>query len=171
MGSHRHTPNQEGIRYFLREVFPIIQSDMPQARLTVVGDGPWASMLEIKDNPAVTATGFVADTRPHFARCAVSVAPILSGAGTRIKILDSLAAGIPIVATTIGAEGIAARHGEEILIADTPAEFAAAVLRLLHDPALAEKLRRNGRRLAEQTYDWRAIAARLEQIYERGRKV
>ncbi len=167
VGSHRHTPNQDGMRWFLREVYPLIRRQRPGVRLTIVGDGPWAEMADVAASPDVTATGFVEDTRPYLGRCAVSVAPILSGSGTRIKILDSLAAGIPVVSTTVGCEGIAAQPGRDVLIADSPDDFAAAVVRLLGDASLAESLRRNGRRLAEERYDWRAIGRRLDDVYNR----
>lgn len=167
VGSFRHTPNQDGLRFFLREVWPLIRRDVPDARLTIVGDGPWADMPEAAADNAVTATGFVEDTRPFFARCAVSVAPIRAGAGTRIKILDSLAAGAPVVSTTLGCEGIAVQPGTDVLIADSAPDFAAAVVRVLGDPALAETLRRNGRRLAAATYDWRAIVGQLDSVLDK----
>ena len=153
------------MRYFLREVLPLIERAAPGVHLFIVGDGPWADMPEVRQNAAVTCTGFVDDTRPYMARCAAAVAPILAGSGTRIKILEGLAAGIPIVSTTLGCEGIAARPGEDVLIADTAVEFAAAVVHLLGDAALAEKLRANGRRLVEEKYDWKAIADRLDALY------
>ncbi len=164
VGSYRHTPNQDGMRFFLRDVFPLIQRQAADARLYIVGDGPWVDMPEAH-NPAVTCTGFVEDTRPYLAHCATAVAPILAGSGTRIKILEALAAGIPVVSTSVGCEGIEARPGEDVLIADSAQDFATAVTRLLADPALAEKLRCNGRRLVEDKYDWRAIAARLDALY------
>lgn len=165
VGSHRHTPNQDGMRWFLRDVFPLVQRLAPAAHLTIVGDGPWADMPGVAGNPAVRATGFVDDIRPYLASSAVSVVPILAGAGTRIKILDSLAAGLPVVSTTVGCEGIAARPNEDVLIADTPDDLAAAIVRVLGDASLAEKLRANGRRLVEQRYDWRAISRRLDELY------
>jgi len=165
VGSYRHTPNREGIIYFVRQVLPLIQREIPQVRLLVVGDGPWAEIDDLAANPCVTVTGFVEDTRPYLASCAVSIVPILSGAGTRIKILEALAAAIPVISTTLGCEGIEARPGEDILIADTPAEFAAATVKVLRDHELAEKLRRNGRRLVEDKYNWRAIVARLDRLY------
>ena len=108
------------MRWFLGQVWPLILRTLPDARLTIAGDGPWAEMDEVAVQPAVSALGFVDDIRPYLACCAVSIAPILAGAGTRIKILDSLAAGIPIVSTTLGCEGIAARPGADLLLADTP---------------------------------------------------
>ncbi len=164
IGSHRHTPNQDGVSYFLRDVFPLIQRRIPDVRLTIAGDGAWAAWPDVATQPAATATGFVEDIRPYLARCAVSIVPILSGSGTRIKILDSLAAGIPVVSTTLGCEGIAVRAGEHVLIADSPAAFAAAVVHVLQDAALAESLRRNGRRLVEERYAWHAIAAQLDAL-------
>jgi polysaccharide biosynthesis protein PslH len=165
IGSHRHTPNRQGMQYFLDQVWPLICSKLPEAHLFVVGDGPWAEMGGIAGNPAVTATGLVDDTRPYLARCAVSLAPILSGSGTRIKILESLAAGIPVVSTTLGCEGITAQPGRDLLVADRPQDFASAVLRIVQDGGLAESLRRNGRRLVEESYDWSAVAARLDALY------
>jgi glycosyltransferase involved in cell wall biosynthesis len=92
--------------------------------------------------------------------------PIRSGGGTRLKVLDGLASGRPIVSTAMGAEGIDVRDGEEALIADDPAAFAAAAVRVLGDPALAERLGAAGRRLAERDYDWRPIGARLADLFE-----
>jgi glycosyltransferase involved in cell wall biosynthesis len=101
------------------------------------------------------------------ARTGAFIVPLRAGGGMRVKILNALAQGLPIVSTTLGCEGIQVTHEQDILIADTPAEFAVAVLRVLHDSALAERLANNGRRLAETVYDYRAACRPLDQIYRR----
>mgnify|MGYP001614688018 CR=1 FL=1 len=100
------------------------------------------------------------------AGCCV-VAPLHAGGGMRVKILEALARGLPVISTRLGAEGIAARDGEEILLADGAEEFAAAVLRLLRDPALAARLAENGRALVEREYDYRVTCGTLGELYQR----
>jgi glycosyltransferase involved in cell wall biosynthesis len=114
----------------------------------------------------VNVTGYVADPTPYLERTGVMIVPLRSGGGMRVKILNALAQGLPIVSTTIGCEGIAVEHGKHLLIADTPEEFAEAVLRLIKDKPLAEALRRNGRALVESTYDYRAACRPIERVYQ-----
>jgi glycosyltransferase involved in cell wall biosynthesis len=113
----------------------------------------------------VVVTGYVADLQPVLDQSALLVVPLLSGSGMRVKILEAFARGIPIVSTTIGVEGIDARHGEHLLVADSPEDFARAVARLLRDPDLAARLARAGRQLVEARYDWRTALCGLDDIY------
>lgn len=117
------------------------------------------------DRTGINVTGYVADPAPYLQRAALMVVPLRAGGGMRVKILNALAQGIPIVSTTLGCEGIEVVPGESILVADEPAGFADAVLRLLDDADLAAKLAADGRRLAEEKYDYRHACRSLDDIY------
>ncbi len=157
-------PNLDGVSFFLREIWPAIAARRPLARCKIVGRQPPASLLELA-GPRIEITGFVEDLRPHLASAAVLVVPLRLGGGTRLKIVEGMAMGRPIVSTSLGAEGIEAVPEREILIADQPLEFAAAVVRVLDDPALASRLGRAARQLAVARYSWRAAALRLERFF------
>ena len=167
IGSFDHSPNVEGLRFFLREVFPLVKSSVPDARLFIVGPGPYHTVGEVASEPSAIATGLVEDTRPHLHGCSVFVAPILAGSGTRLKILEAMSAGIPVVSTSVGIEGIDALGESHLLVADTPRAFADSVVRLLHSPKLREQLRSNARSLVESSYEWQTIGERLEGVYRR----
>jgi glycosyltransferase involved in cell wall biosynthesis len=109
----------------------------------------------------VHVTGRVDAVRPWLATANVAVVPLHAGGGTRLKILEAFAAGTPVVSTTLGAEGLAVRHGEQLLLADTPTEFAAAVTRVLSNDALAARLAASGAALARANYDWSRITPQL----------
>jgi glycosyltransferase involved in cell wall biosynthesis len=117
--------------------------------------------------PRIEVTGLVDDLRPHLAEAAVAIVPLRVGGGTRLKILEAMAMGKAVVSTTLGAEGIAHRPGENILLADSPADFAAAVGRVLDDPSLAARLGAAGRDLVASTYSWDAAGATLETFLHR----
>ena len=110
-------------------------------------------------------TGYVPDATPYLEQAGVMVVPVRAGGGMRVKILNALAQGLPMVSTTIGCEGIAVQDGRHLLIADTPEEFAQATLRLLNDKSLADELGRNGRRLVQSIYDYRAACRPLDLVY------
>jgi glycosyltransferase involved in cell wall biosynthesis len=115
----------------------------------------------------IQVTGYVDDPTPYLERAALMVVPLRAASGMRVKILTALAQGLPVVSTTVGCEGIAVEPGVHLLVADEPAAFAAATLRLLNDRAEADRLAANGRRLVTQRYDYRQVYAPLEQVYER----
>jgi glycosyltransferase involved in cell wall biosynthesis len=168
LGTLHYQPNADGIRWFLRNVFPLIKSAVPQASLTIIGKNPPADFLEFaRQNPdAVKVTGYVPSLVPYLQKAAVVAIPVRAGGGMRVRILESLAWGMPLVTTTIGLEGIDARSGEEVLVADAPHEFAEAVVGLLKDPLLRAKLSKQGRALAEARYDWKVVFKDLEGIYQ-----
>ena len=116
--------------------------------------------------PAIVLTGWVDDVRPYIARAAVYVIPLRIGGGTRLKVLEAMAMSKAIVSTAVGCEGFDLVPNQELLIADKPAEFAAAVLALLRDPERRERTGRAARRFAGSRYDWRMIVPRLERVYE-----
>lgn len=154
-------PNVDGIVWFVREIWPRIAARRPAARLRVLGKEPAAEVRALA-GPGVEIVGFAEDLRPHLAAASAVVVPLRFGAGTRLKIVESMAMGRPVVSTNIGAEGIDAAVGREILLADEPGPFAAAVLRLLDEPALAAQMGAAGRRLAVERYAWEPAAARLD---------
>jgi glycosyltransferase involved in cell wall biosynthesis len=120
----------------------------------------------LRDDPAVTLTGFVEDTRPYIADAAVYVVPLRMGGGTRFKILEALAMGKAVVSTTLGAEGFPVAHEQELLLADEAEDFAQAVVSLLNAPGKCESLGRVGRAFIEARYDWRVIVPLVEAAYE-----
>ncbi|MBC7227211.1 MAG: glycosyltransferase [Thermoflexales bacterium] len=168
-GALTYEANFEAMRFFLGEVFPRIRRARSQATLYITGrtDGVDLSCLPLGDG--VVLTGYLPDVRPRVARSAVCIAPLTLGGGTRIKILEAMALGTPVVATSKGAEGLDVTPGRDLLIADGPEAFAAAVVRVLETPELRASLSAAGRRLVAERYDWRTIGqqlnAFLEQIY------
>jgi glycosyltransferase involved in cell wall biosynthesis len=161
-------PNADGVRWFVRAVFPRIRAARPQAAFDVIGARPPRAVRALAEpGSGVHVTGYVADPTPYLERAAVMVVPVLAGSGMRVKILNALAQGLPVVTTTLGCEGIAAQAGTHLLVADRPEDFAAATLRVLGDRALADALARNGRRLLETRYDYRQAYAPLAEVYER----
>jgi glycosyltransferase involved in cell wall biosynthesis len=165
-GALSYDANFDAADFFLRDIWPLIRAERPDVQLSITGrlDGVPIERLALSDR--VSFTGYLSDIRPAIARSWASIVPLRNGSGTRLKILESLAIGTPVVATSKGAEGLDLAPERDILIADTPADFAAAVLRLLGDPALRETLRRNGRRAIESNYDWRIIGRRLNEFVE-----
>jgi glycosyltransferase involved in cell wall biosynthesis len=169
LGTLHYPPNADGIRWFLQEVFPLVRHQAPQATLTIIGKNPPADFLQAaeREPQTVQVTGYVPELRPYMEQAALVVVPVRAGGGMRVRILEAFALGMPVVTTTVGLEGIQAEPGRDVLVADTPAAFAAAVLRLLTEPGLAASLAANGRKLAEQRYDWQVVLSQMDQLYAR----
>ncbi|MFQ5812562.1 MAG: glycosyltransferase [Anaerolineae bacterium] len=162
-------PNVDAVLWFCREVLPLVRRKMPDVRFYIVGQSPHRRVLRLADDPAVTVTGYVDDVRPYIAGACVYVVPLRIGGGTRLKVLEALALGKPIVSTSLGCEGFEdLESGRELLVADTPEEFAQRVIELLSDAPRRERLGRAARRFVEERYDWRLIVPRLEQVYAAG---
>jgi glycosyltransferase involved in cell wall biosynthesis len=159
--------NREGILYFTQEVWPRVRDSYPDAVLDILGGNPPTQLLELaRRDSSVCVHGYVPDIRPFFESAALVVCPIRDGGGTRLKVLDSLAMGKPIVATTIGTEGIDVTDDRELLIADSAAAFLSQISRIFDDPALCGRLSHNARLLAESSYSWTRITGRLLDRYE-----
>ena len=141
--------------------------EVPEARFYIVGRDPSASVVELGKEPRVVVTGFVEDVRPYFQQASVYVVPMRFGGGTRFKVLEAMAAGIPVVSTTVGAEGIAAEPNRDLVIADEPETFAQEILRLLREEGRRRSLVENARAIVERKYDWSIIVPRLEELYAR----
>jgi sugar transferase (PEP-CTERM/EpsH1 system associated) len=163
-GAIDYHPNTDGVLHFCADILPAVHAGAPDAVLTVVGKDPPAAVRALA-GPRVVVTGAVPDVRPWMRRAAVFVVPLRVGGGTRLKILEALASGRAVVSTSIGCEGIEVTPGEDILVADTPAAFAAAVLRCLRDPGLRARLGARGRALVERRYRWEAIGEDLGAFY------
>jgi glycosyltransferase involved in cell wall biosynthesis len=159
-----YRPNLDAVRHFTREVLPLIVKARPSTKLTVVGYGP-REMLATITSGHVKATGWVPDVRPYLRAAAAVVVPVRMGSGTRLKVLDGLAAAKPIVTTSLGCEGIDVKHGEHVLVGDEPRAFAEHVLAVLGSPSLATELGRGGRRLVEEKYSWSVVGEALGAFY------
>jgi len=160
-------PNVDAVLWFCQEVLPLIRRERPEVRFYIVGQSPHRRVLRLADDPAVTVTGYVDDVRPYIAGACVYVVPLRIGGGTRLKVLEAMAMRKAIVSTSLGCEGFEGLvSGRELLIADTPEEFARRVIELLDDTSRRERLGQAARRFVEERYDWRLIVPRLERIYE-----
>jgi polysaccharide biosynthesis protein PslH len=158
--------NTEAALFFHREIFPLVRKAVPEARFIAAGYGPPPDLMELqKNDPAVSVPGFVDDIEECYKTASVFVAPILVGGGIIVKVLDALAAGTPVVTTTFGNEGVGAETGKDILVADNPEDFAAAVIRVLTDRKLAEALSFNGKEFARKNFSHHAAAEKLESAY------
>jgi GT2 family glycosyltransferase len=165
IGSFRHVPNQEAMDWFMRRVLPLVLSEVPDARLVVVGSEPPARHSLPNFGRGVELRGFVEDVREPLSQYAVFVCPILSGSGMRVKLLEAFAAGIPVVSTRIGAEGLAEQDGDVCALADDPEEFAARIVDLLRNAEKAGVMAQRARQLVFETRDMRVITAKLEASY------
>jgi glycosyltransferase involved in cell wall biosynthesis len=162
-GTLSYYPNTDGLLSFVRTVMPILRRSHPAIRLLVVGREPPPALVRYA-SPDITVTGEVDDVRPYLERARVVIAPLRIGGGTRLKILEAMAVGKPVVSTRIGAEGIAVTDQRDILLADEPDAFAAQVGRVLDDDDLARRLGDAARRLVETEYEWGASARKLEAL-------
>lgn len=167
-GTMRYFPNLDGVRYLLAEIWPRIARH-PGARLKVIGQT--VPEVQRQHGGRLEIVGLVDDLRPHLAQAAAVLVPLRVGGGTRFKILEAMAMGRPVVSTTVGAEGIAARPGRDLLLADDPEAFAAAAIRVLADPGLGRSLGAAGREVVERSYSWRAAAEAYEQFVRSLREV
>ncbi len=162
LGGLHWPPNAQGIAWFAKTVFPQIKQAVPAATLTVVGKNP---PPELAGMNGIEVTGYAPDLRPYLAETAVFIVPLHAGGGMRVKIIDAWSWGLPIVSTTIGAEGIDITPGRDILIADEPAAFAETVTQVLLDAGLAAKIAAAGRQTVLQKYNWRTVYTAWDEIY------
>jgi glycosyltransferase involved in cell wall biosynthesis len=164
MGSLEYSANLDALQYFLREILGRVTH--ADARVNVVGSGwPRALVRAAGQAPRrVDAAGFVADTRPYVERSRALLVPLRYGGGTRLKILEALAQGLPVVSTSMGCEGLRLEHEHDVLIADDPAAFARCIDRILEDDELCRRLCANGRETVERHFDWSRIGATLDAV-------
>jgi len=165
LGSWRHDPNRVAVDWFMRHVMPLIVAEEPGVKLTIVGSDPPAPHLYADYAAHMEMLGFVEDVRDPLARYALFVCPILSGSGVRVKLLEAFAAGIPVVSTLVGAEGLATNDGEFCALADDPAGFAERVIALLRDPEKAAAMAERARAEVEANWDMAVLTRRLVESY------
>ena len=163
-GAMTYGANYEAMEFFLQDVYPLVKARQPGVTLRITGSTQGVPLRRLPLDESVLLTGYVDDVRPLIWDSAVCVAPLRVGGGTRLKILEAMALGRPVVATSKGAEGLEVTHGYDILIADDPATFADCILRLLADPSLRERLAQAARQTVEEKYDWRIIGRRLDAL-------
>lgn len=165
VGMMKYVPNYDGISFFLDEIFPLITSAIPDAKIYIIGKNPPASIVN-RASKNIIVTGFVEDTRPYVDRASVYVVPLRMGGGTRLKVIEALAMKKAIVTTSIGCEGIDVKNGESVLIGDQPDTFAELVIKLLKNREYSNQLTRNGYELVHQKYGWDTIGRQLEGAYK-----
>ena len=158
--------NYDAIAWFVADILPRVQAEVPQATLRVTGSTQGVDIDRLSTCPGVKFTGYLDDIRPAVASSWICAVPLRVGGGTRLKILEAMALGTPVVATSKGAEGLAVTPEQDILIADNPAEFARQTVRLLRDGELRQRLAENGRRLVERSYSWTEIGRQFNALLE-----
>lgn len=164
-GSMDWLPNSDAVQWFIKEIFPLIKQEVPEATFTVVGRDPFPDLLELaKRDPAIRVTGRVDDVRPYMREAAVFVVPIRIGGGTRLKIFEAMAMGLPVVSTTVGAEGLPVTDGNEIVLRDSPDTFSRSVISLLQDRLMASKTAETACRVVRDKFGWSSIAKQFEDI-------
>jgi glycosyltransferase involved in cell wall biosynthesis len=166
VGHLRYPPNVDAVRFLAHHILPALRARIPDARLTVVGDGAPGALGEFSGRDDIDLVGRVPSPLPYYQDAHVAVVPLRAGGGTRLKILEAMALGRPVVSTPLGCEGLAVEDGKHLLVADDAANFAAAVARLLTDRALVARLTLEARALVERDYDWTGIADRLLRVYD-----
>ena len=166
LGSLDWRPNLNAVDQLLDKVFPAVRAHEPSARLCLVGrNPPEALKRRIQATPGVELHANVPDVRPFLARSAVMVVPLRIGGGSRLKILEALAAGTPVVSTCIGAEGLCVEPGTHLTVVDRDDQMAGSIVGVLRNPAIAEVMARHARRLVEDRYFWEILAVRLDRIW------
>jgi glycosyltransferase involved in cell wall biosynthesis len=164
VGGFWHAPNEDAMHYFVRDILPLIHGALPEETITIIGSHMPASVSSLA-SPLVHCVGYVEDLAPYLRQAKVFVAPLRYGAGMKGKVGQSLAAGLPVVTTRIGAEGLDLAHGEHALIADSPDDFARAVVTACTEPNLWEHLSTSGASHIEERFGAAATRARLESIF------
>jgi glycosyltransferase involved in cell wall biosynthesis len=169
VGSMDWLPNVDGVTYFVKEVLPLIRRRRPETTLAVVGRTPPAKVSQLgAEDSRIRITGTVPDIRPYLWGSAVSIVPLRIGGGTRLKIYEAMAAKIPVVSTTVGAEGLTAHPPDDIRIADTPQDFADHCLELLGDAAARDRVARAAWEMVDASFSWDHVSRCFETILENG---
>jgi glycosyltransferase involved in cell wall biosynthesis len=166
VGNMGYRPNIDAMNYFCRAIYPQIRREVADLEMWIVGINPSPEVKQLEGN-GVHVTGPVNDVRPFYSRSTVCVIPLRAGGGTRLKILEAMAVGRPIVSTSIGCEGLEVVDGEHLFIADTPQQFVERTIALLRDEGLRQRISTQARKLVVTQYDWELITQRALQVYSR----
>lgn len=165
IGSMDWMPNIDGAQWFTREILPLIRKRKPGCSVTFAGRNPTRALVDLAaQDPYIHLTGTVPDIRSYLWGSAVSIVPLRIGGGTRLKIFESMAARVPVVATSIGAEGLPVNHGTEIYLADTPQTFADYCIELMDDPAASVRMAEAGWNLVASRFSWEAVSIEFERL-------
>lgn len=164
VGSMDWMPNIEGIRWFVREVFPLIIKKRPDTTFNIVGRKPPAD-IDAMTNERIKVTGTVPDVRPYLWGSKVSIVPLRVGGGTRLKIYEAMAASVPVVSTKIGAEGLEIEDGRNIAIGDEPQAFADRCVELLNDSCACQRMAARALEIVSERYSWEVVTAQFERFF------
>lgn len=165
-GAYHHQPNVDAVLHFVRDIFPLVKERVPAAHFYAIGIHPPEELQRLNDRADVTVTGFVSDIRELLNKCRVVVAPLRLGLGMRVKMMEAMGMGKPVVATDLACAGFDAVDGQHVMIANTPETFSEAVCYLLQDRGCAERLGKEARKLVEEHFDFNAVGRRMEAIYQ-----
>jgi sugar transferase (PEP-CTERM/EpsH1 system associated) len=165
VGSMNYHANIDAALFFAKAIWPGLRERRPDLRFVIVGSRPVPEIVELANQPGITVTGTVDDLRPHYGSAVMVVAPVRVASGTRLKVLEAMAAGVPVISTPLGAEGLAITPGKDILIAETPAETIATAAALHRDTTTWQQLAANAFRLVQAQYDWSVVGERLLSVY------
>jgi polysaccharide biosynthesis protein PslH len=165
VGQMSYHANADGVAWFVREAWPAIRGKFPDVRLSIVGSSPGPTVQALANEVGVEVTGTVPDVRPFYSGAYAAVVPLLTGGGTRLKILEAMAAGTPVISTTLGAEGLPVADRQEVLLADSSSSWLDA-LEYLGDRQRRSALVDRARRMAVAQFDWDAIGQQLVSLYQ-----
>lgn len=165
-GAVTYSANLDAVRYFASEVYPVLRALVPNAILRVTGSTEGVDLSGISDCPGIEFTGYVEDIRTILDRSAACVVPLRQGGGSRLKILEAMAAGVPVVSTSVGVEGLDVVDGQHLLVADSPEEFARSVHSVLTRPELASELACEAKRFVRDRYDWSVVGRSLFDVVD-----
>ncbi len=167
VGTFKWLPNIEAVRFLVNQVWPLVKQRLPQANLNIVGNAPTEEVIAYGKIAGISVLGRVEDIRDAFTQAHILVAPVFSGKGTRYKILEAMASGTPIVATSTAVEGLRVEHNKHVMISNTAEEMTAMIVELLENEAKRKTLAKNGKEFVQSQYDWKLISQKLDQIYQK----
>lgn len=167
-GALTYSPNYEAAVVLCREILPALRAAIPEVRLRITGRIDGVDTENLARTPGVELTGYVGDIRPVVGSASALIVPLKQGGGTRLKILEAMALGTPVISTPMGAEGIEARDGQEVLLGNDADCLANQALRLLNEPELGRRIAKNAKKLVRERYQWPTIAGQFEQVIANG---
>jgi len=168
MGGVNYPPNEEALQYYFSEIYPLIKKKIPNIKIYVLCGKPSQRIKNIvKNDTSIIFPGFVVDVREYLNKAKICIAPLKSGSGTRLKILEYMAMGKPVVSSSKGAEGLEVESYKNILIADNPYDFANKIIWLIENPKEEKILGEGARELVKEKYDWRKIIKGVKDFYRK----
>ena len=165
-GTMDYPPNIDAVLYFYKRVFQLIRRRLPETKFFIIGQKPTNELKKLSNDSNVIVTGYVKDIVPYYQKSSVVVVPLRAGGGTRLKILEAMGLGRPVVSTSLGSEGLEVTHSENIMIADRPEDFAKHTIELMTNKTLRTRLTEKARKFVESYHSWRKIAGDLDRVYQ-----